>query len=117
MEPVIAQVEKMGDPDFELKVTSKDLQGRWQAIEKWSKEQQNVLRSILGQWESLREHLKTLIEWIDLKDIKLKELKEQVNLADEEEVKGELTELKVRVLPMQSYLNQSQYSKIFFRAA
>lgn len=95
MEPVIVEIEKMSDPDFKLKATSKDLQSRLQAIEKAAEERQLVLLSILNQWESMREKLKELLDWIDEKDLKLKELKEQVNLADEDEVKGELVELKV----------------------
>jgi hypothetical protein len=46
------------------------------------------------------------LDWIDVKDLKLKELKEQVNLADEDEVKGELKELKVRYFPV---LNSSGF--------
>lgn len=95
MEPVIVEIEKMSDPDFKLKATSKDLQSRLQAIEKAAEERQLVLLSILNQWESMREKLRELLDWIDEKDLKLKELKEQVNLADEDEVKEELVELKV----------------------
>lgn len=95
MEPVIVEIEKMSDPDFKLKATSKDLQSRLQAIEKAAEERQLVLLSILNQWESMREKLRELLDWIDEKDLKLKELKEQVNLADEDEVKEELAELKV----------------------
>jgi hypothetical protein len=43
-----------------------------------------------------QREVEELLDWIDVKDLKLKELKEQVNLADEDEVKGELKELKVR---------------------
>lgn len=95
MEPVIDELGKMGDPDFELKATAKNLQSRWLAIDSWAKKREVVLRSILDQWESLRDHLKTFIDWIDSKDVKLQELKEQVNLSDEVEVEDELSNLKV----------------------
>lgn len=85
----------MGEPDFKLKATSKDLQSRLIAIEKSALEQQHVLLSILDQWEAMRAKLKELLDWIDLKDVKLSELKEQVNVADEIEVQEELKELKV----------------------
>ena len=85
----------MSVPDFKLKATSKDLQSRLLAIERSAEERQLVLLSILNQWQAMREKLKQLLDWIDMKDLKLSELKEQVNLADEDEVKGELKELKV----------------------
>jgi hypothetical protein len=96
MELVIIELEKMSFPDFKLKATSTDLQSRLAAIERSAQERDLVLLSILQQWEAMREKLKELLDWIEMKDLKLGELKEQVNLADEEEVKGELTELKVR---------------------
>ena len=89
------ELEKMSVPDFKLKATSKDLQSRLLAIERSAEERQLVLLSILNQWQAMREKLKQLLDWIDMKDLKLNELKEQVNLADEDEVKGELKELKV----------------------
>ena len=95
MEPVIIEIEKMSETDFKLKATSKDLQSRLIAIQRAAEERQLVLLSILNQWESMREKLKELVDWIDMKDLKLQELKEQVNLADEDEVKEELKELKV----------------------
>lgn len=95
MEPVIDEFEKMGDPDFELKATAKDLQSRWLHIDSWAKERKVLLRSMLDQWKSLREHLMELIGWIDVKDAKLQELNEQVDIADEVEVKDELSNLKV----------------------
>lgn len=96
MEPVIVEFEKMGDPDFELKATAKDLQSRWLTIDSWAEERKVLLRSMLDQWKSLREHLMELIGWIDEKDVKLQELNEQVDIADEVEVKDELSNLKVR---------------------
>lgn len=98
MVPVIIEIEKMSVPDFKLKATSKDLQNRLLVIEKSAEEKQLVLLSILAQWEAMRAKLRELLDWIDLKDLKLSELKEQVNLADEDEVNGELKELKVSCL-------------------
>lgn len=95
MDPVIVELEKMSDPDFKLKATSKDLQSRILAIEKAAVQRELVLLSILNQWEAMRAKLKELLDWIDVKDLKLKELKEQVNLGDEDEVKEELKGLKV----------------------
>lgn len=95
MEPVLVELEKVSDPDFKLKATSKDLQNRLAAIERSAEERQLVLLSIFNQWEALRQKLRELVDWIDMKDLKLRELKEQVNLGDEDEVKGELSELKV----------------------
>ena len=95
MDPVIVELEKMSDPDFKLKATSKDLQSRLLAIEKAAEQREVVLLSILNQWEAMRAKLKELLDWIDMKDLKLKELKEQVNLGDEDEVQEELKELKV----------------------
>ena len=95
MELIIVELEKMSVPDFKLKATSKDLQSRLLAIERSAEERQLVLLSIFNQWQAMREKLKQLLDWIDMKDLKLNELKEQVNLADEDEVKGELKELKV----------------------
>ena len=69
-----------------------------------------MLISILKQWEAIRETLRELLDWIDVKDLKLKELKEQVNLADEDEVKGELKELKVGYFLV---LNSSGFQWIF----
>ena len=100
----------MSNPDFKLKATSKDLQSRLLAIQRSADERQLVLISILKQWEAIREKLRELLDWIDVKDLKLKELKEQVNLADEDEVKGELKELKVRYFPV---LNSSGFQWIF----
>ena len=98
MELIIVELEKMSVPDFKLKATSKDLQSRLAAVEKSAQERQLVLLSILNQWEAMREKLKELLDWIEMKELKLGELKEQVNLADEDEVKGELIELKVSCL-------------------
>ena len=110
LELVIVELERMSNPDFKLKATSKDLQSRILAIQKSADERQLVLISILKQWETIREKLRELLDWIDVKDLKLKELKEQVNLADEDEVKGELKELKVRYFPV---LNSSGLQWIF----
>ncbi|XP_028414728.1 nuclear anchorage protein 1-like isoform X2 [Dendronephthya gigantea] len=101
MAPVLVELEKMSDPDFKLKATSKDLQSRLAAIEKSAEERQLVLLSILNQWEALRQKLRELLDWIDMKDLKLKELKEQVDLGDEDEVKGELGELKLMQTQME----------------
>ena len=106
LELVIVELERMSNPDFKLKATSKDLQSRLLAIQRSADERQLVLLSILNQWEAIREKLRELLDWIDVKDLKLKELKEQVNLADEDEVKGELKELKVRYFPV---LNSSGF--------
>lgn len=95
MAPVIVEIDKMSVPDFKLKASSKDLQSRLLVIEKSAEEKQLVLLSILSQWEAMRALLRELLDWIDGKDLKLRELKEQVNLADEDEVHGELKELKV----------------------
>ena len=103
LELVIVELERMSNPDFKLKATSKDLQSRLLAIQRSADERQLVLLSILNQGSYWTREL---LDWIDVKDLKLKELKEQVNLADEDEVKGELKELKVRYFPV---LNSSGF--------
>ena len=96
MEPVISELEKMGDPDFKLKATSKDLHNRWLPIDTWAKQRRVVLQSIRHDWDNFAAALKSLIEWIDERGEKLKGLKEQVNLSDEKEVEGQLKVLKVK---------------------
>ena len=111
MAPVIVEIDKMSVPDFKLKASSKDLQSRLLVIEKSAEEKQLVLLSILSQWEAMRALLRELLDWIDVKDLKMRELKEQVNLADEDEVHGELKELKVSENSLPLYKREPVHMK------
>ena len=95
MAEIRKEVEKMNNTDFKLKATSKDLGNRLQSIKLSAEKRRQVLLSILEQWEEMREKLKHLVEWMDEKDLELKKLKDQVDVGNEDEVRKELSQLKV----------------------
>ena len=93
---LITESDKIDGIEPEVKDELKDLDERWKALDDSSKEKATNYDNILDKWQDFREQQLTILNWVDEKDRQIAVYKDQVNLADADEVKEQIDLLKVR---------------------
>lgn len=93
---LIEEADKIDGIEPELKDELKDLDERWDKIDDDTKDRTESYEDLMSKWGAFREQQLTLLNWIDEKDAEATGVKEQVNLADEDEIADYVKKLKVR---------------------
>ena len=72
-----------------------ELDERWHTIDNWSDERENKLTMVIGLWQNLREQEVDLLEKLEAKDVRLKEISLPVDLSNSEDTNEQREDLKV----------------------
>ena len=68
---------------------------RWDKIHDATKDKSDSYEDLMTKWAAFREQQLVMLNWVDAKDAKVVGEKDQVNLADEDEVAEHIQKLKV----------------------
>ena len=96
IEVLIEEADKIDGIEPEVKDELKDLNERWDKIHDATEDKTDFYDDLMTKWTAFREQQLTLLNWIDEKDTEAAGGKDQVNLADEDEVAEHIQKLKVR---------------------
>ena len=94
---MIEEADKVDGIEPEVIDELKVLNERWYKIYDATKDKTDSYDDLMTKWAAFREQQLTLLNWIDDKDAEVAGEKDQVNLADEDEVAEHIKKLKVRI--------------------
>ena len=93
---LIEEADKIDGIEPELKDELNGLDDRWDKIHDATKDKNVFYDDLMTKWAAVRDQQLTLLNWIDEKDADVAGGKDQVNLADEDDVAEHIKKLKVR---------------------
>ena len=93
---LIEEADKIDGIEPELKDELNGLDDRWDKIHDATKDKNVFYDDLMTKWAAFRDQQLTLLNWIDEKDADVAGGKDQVNLADEDDVAEHIKKLKVR---------------------
>ena len=95
---LITEADKIDGIEPEVKDELKELNKQWDTLNEATEQKTSNYDNIMDKWQEFRQQQLTILNWVDDKDRQISVYKDQVNFADEDEVKEQIDLLKVKLM-------------------
>ena len=89
--------DRVTELETNYKTDVRNLEKRWRVLKQWSDDYFLDLQRIVKEWRLVKQEEDTLVKWLDPNEVKLSEINEKINWADEEGTKKQIEDFKVRI--------------------
>lgn len=98
MEKMADAAERVTELERNYKMDVRNLEKRWTVLKEWSDNYSLELQKVVKEWKVLKQEQDLFVEWLDPNEEQLSKINEKINWADEEGMKKQIVDLKVRVI-------------------